>query len=698
MVSKNLPPSAARSGDAAPDGVARGHGVPGSSSPPTPNRDSQARAINAQGPIPVSATILLGRTKGLVDVVLPHPTVSQRHAKIYRRGPNVMVVDLRSTYGTFVEGKRIVREVPIGRGSRLGIGAYQFLFDGTNLVPDVTAAAELSLACLGVTRVVSDRVTGQPLTLLHDVSLAIKPRELVCLIGPSGSGKSTLLSLLCGRVQPDRGRVVYGGRDLHAEFESLKHDLAVVPQREALHQLLTVRQSLWYSAGLRLPSDTTSSELEEIVAERLQEVGLAARREVRIRDLSGGQLKRISLANEIPHRPSLVFLDEVTSGLDELGDEDMMRLFRDLADKGRSVVCITHNTLNIERNAHLVVVLTAGGRLACVGSPSEVCRYFGISRLGDVYYELSKKQPQEWEARFRSHALKTQYIDSRLPRGGMSAVATAAAGFKVVSPRRPIRLTRQLRLLAARVFALQVMDVRGLGMAIGQAVFVGAMLVALFGDVQNAEDAFADLMNGRNAVFLLLVSIFWLGCNNAAPEIVKERLLFERERAVSVNAETYYVAKLFVLGGVSLAQALIVYALLYAFCNLPGSAESGGFVTQLTTVLMVGALGTFMGLAISAQAKSEEMAVRTVPIVLIPQIVLANVIATLDGWLEWVAMILVSTYWSFQAFTSGVESYVKPDEDPTTFFPAALVLGLHYAFLIVMALLGLRSAAGGSAR
>lgn len=636
----------------------------------------------------------------MVDVVLPHPTVSQRHAKIFRRGPSVMAIDLRSTYGTFVDGKRIMREVPLTRGSRIGIGAYQFVFDGDNLVPFVVAATELSLACLGVTRVVADRVTGRPLTLLHDVSLAIKPRELVCLIGPSGSGKSTLLSLLCGRVQPDRGRVIYGGRDLHAEFEALKHDLAVVPQREALHRSLTVRQSLWYSAGLRLPSDTTASELDAIVTDRLQEVGLAARRDVRVRDLSGGQLKRISLANEIPHRPSLVFLDEVTSGLDELGDEDMMRLFRDLADKGRSVVCITHNTLNIERNAHLVVVLTAGGRLACVGSPLEVCRYFGISRLGDVYSELSKKQPQAWEARFRSHSLKAQYIDSRLPRGGGNTPAPAAAGFKVVSPRRPIRLTRQLWLLAARVFALQVMDVRALAMALGQAVFVGAMLVALFGNVQDADDAFSELMNCRNAVFLLLVSIFWLGCNNAAPEIVKERLLFERERAVSVNAGTYYVAKLLVLGGVSLAQAIVVYALLYGFCNLPGSGEAGGFLTQLTTVLMVGALGTFMGLAISAQAKSEEMAVRTVPLVLIPQIVLANVIATLDGWLEWMAMIFVSTYWSFRAFTAGFENYVKPDEDPTAFVPAAVVLGIHYIILIGIASLGLRAAtaSGGGAR
>lgn len=659
------------------------------------SKPGQAQRSAAAQPIRVDGTVLIGRARGLVDVVLPHPTVSQRHAKIYYRGKQLMAVDLRSTYGTFVDGKRIQREVAIGRGSRIGIGTYQFVFDGQHLVPDAGPVKELSLACIGLSRIVKDRMTGKPLTLLKDVSLAFKPRELVCLIGPSGSGKSTLLSMLCGSVHPDKGQVIYAGRNLHAEFDSLKHDVAVVYQREALHQSLTVRQSLWYAAGLRLPSDTTSAELEAIVADRLEEVGLAARRDVRVRDLSGGQLKRISLANEIPHRPSLVFLDEVTSGLDELGDEDMMRLFRQLADRGRSVVCITHNTLNIERSAHLVVVLTAGGRLACVGSPGEICGYFGIQRLGDVYGELAKRQPQEWEGRFRTHPLRQQYVDDRMPQA-RSAVSTAATtGFRQISTRRPIRVSRQLRLLASRVFSLQVLDIRNLGMAIGQAVFVGAMLAALFGDVQLADDAVAEYMNSRNAVFLLLVSIFWLGCNNAAPEIVKERVLFERERAVSVSAGTYYLAKFSVLGGVSLVQAIVVYLILFGFCNLPGSDDITSFFAQLTTVLMVGALGTFMGLAISAQATSEEIAVRAVPLVLIPQIVLANVIATLDGWLEWVARIFVSTYWSFRAFTGGVENYVKPDEDPTLFLPAAVVLGIHYVILIIFAMLGLRPPAGG---
>lgn len=651
---------------------------------------------------PVQGTLLVGRSRRMVNLVLDHPTVSMRHAKIYRRGNQVFVSDLGSTYGTFVDGVRVRRDLPLNRGARLGIGPFQFVFDGESLTPLAADSAELSISCLGVNRVVTDRVTGRPLSLLHDVSLAIRPKELVCLIGPSGSGKSTLLSLLSGRVWPDGGRVIYGGRDLHAEFESLKHDLAVVPQREALHMSLTVRQSLWYAAGLRLPSDTTAEEIGEIVDVRLKEVGLDARRNVRVRDLSGGQLKRLSLANEIAHRPNLVFLDEVTSGLDELGDEEMMSLFRSLADNGRSVVCITHNTLNIERYAHLVVVLTAGGRLACIGSPMEVCRYFKVERLGDIYGQMSKKQPAQWETAFRSSALKRQYLDDRLPKVAASQQTPGQAGrFRRVSARRPIRFTKQFSILAGRIAALQILDFKSLGMSLGQAVFVGLMLVALFGDLQAADDEFLKRMNCRNAAYLLLVSIFWLGCNNAAPEVVKERLLFERERAVSVNAGTYYLAKLLIMGGVSLTQAFIVFGLMSLRCNFPSQEGVGGAFPHLLTVGTVGLLGTFMGLAISAQSKTEEMAVRAVPLVLIPQILLSNIIANLEGWLEWVGRIFVSTFWSFQAFTSGVQEYCKDlNDDPTPLLPAMVVLITHCIILVALALDGLRrvQGAGGGVR
>lgn len=630
----------------------------------------------------------------MVDILLDHPTVDLRHAKLLLRSGQVVLADLRSTYGTFVDGKRVRREQVLSRGSRLNIGPFIFVFDGASLVPAaVSGSSQLSLCCQKLSRVVTDRVTGAPLTLLHDITLAIRPRELVCLIGPSGSGKSTLLSVLSGRVRPDAGQVVVGGRNLHAEFDAIKHDLAVVPQRDALHSALTVRQSLWFAAALRLPSDTSSSEIDHAVNSLIGEVGLVERQAVRVRDLSGGQLKRISLANEIAHKPSLVFLDEVTSGLDELADEDMMKLFRDLADKGRSVVCITHNTLNIERNAHLVVVLTTGGRLACIGTPAEVCKYFQVERLGDAYSAMSRQTPVTWEQRFRQHPMFKQYVQDRIPAEIQQAIVTKPnGGFISVSMRRPISFLRQFHILASRVGVLQVMDFKSLLLSIGQAVFIGTMLAALFGDLNELEDPMTDLMKRQNTAFLLLVSVFWLGCNNSAPEIVKERILFERERAVSVDPFVYYMAKLAVLGLAALVQAFLVFGIVNVFCSLPALDGTAGLITHISTITAVALLGTLTGLAISSLSRSEEMAVRSVPVLLIPQIVLANVIAPLEGWLDWVGRGLVSTFWSFRAFTSGVEEYCRPGDEPTTWLPAMTMLGVHAAMLLTLGLFGLRAA------
>ena len=262
-------------------------------------------------------------------------------------------------------------------GDRIDIGPFSLGFDGTGLVSR-SRSNNIELSALELKRVVVDRATGQPLTLLKDITLIIRPREFVCLLGPSGSGKSTLLTMLSGRNAPDGGTVGVNGEDLYADFEALKGDIAVVPQKDVLHNSLAVGAALRYTAELRLPADTSRDELESSVSDILEVVGLTERRTTLIRHLSGGQVKRASLANELMARPSLLFLDEVTSGLDEQTDREVMELFRQVADGGKTVVCVTHSLANVESKCHLVVILTRGGRLAFFGTPDEAKEYFGI--------------------------------------------------------------------------------------------------------------------------------------------------------------------------------------------------------------------------------------------------------------------------------------------------------------------------------
>jgi ABC-type multidrug transport system permease subunit len=344
-------------------------------------------------------------------------------------------------------------------------------------------------------------------------------------------------------------------------------------------------------------------------------------------------------------------------------------------------------------------MLTAGGRLACVGTPAEVCNYFGVDRLGDAYKKMSERQPPEWEQRFRQHSLFRQYVQERMPAAAQHASTTVPGdAFRSVSARRPISFARQFRLLAGRVATLQIMDLKSLMLSVGQAIFIGVMLAAVFGDLAEADDAMTAVMKCQNTAFLLLVAVFWLGCNNSAPEIVKERILFERERAVSVDAGTYYLAKLAILGCTALLQAMIVFGIVDFVCGLPALPGGEGLVRHTITIAAVAMLGTLTGLAISAISRTEELAVRTVPVVLIPQIVLANVIAPLEGWLDWLARAVVSTFWSFRAFTSGVEDYCRPGDEPVAWLPAMGMLGVHAAVVVIIALIGLRPPKGSDGR
>ncbi|MCA9099221.1 MAG: FHA domain-containing protein, partial [Planctomycetaceae bacterium] len=344
---------------------------------------------------------VIGRERDEVSFLLNHPHVSRQHARIVVSDNRIVIKDLGSANGTFVNGERISHTVELDSGDRIDIGPFSLRLEGATLISR-SRSNNIELSARRISRAVIQRGSGQPLILVADVDLVVRPREFVCLLGPSGSGKSTLMNILSGRNAPNRGIVGLNGENLYENFEAFKEDLAVVPQRDILPTALSVRDALRYTAALRLPADSDPDEIDDAVSDILEVVGLTERSETLIKNLSGGQLKRVSLANELVARPSVLFLDEVTSGLDEQTDGEIMQLFRQVADGGKTVVCITHNLAHVESACHLVVILTEGGKTAFIGKPREACDYFGISRLGDVYLKLSEKNPDAWLAQFRA--------------------------------------------------------------------------------------------------------------------------------------------------------------------------------------------------------------------------------------------------------------------------------------------------------
>jgi len=647
--------------------------------------------------------IVIGRDSDSADVCLPDVRVSRLHAAIERSGQTATVTDLKSTNQTFVDGRPIAKPTVITEGARLQIGPHTWIFRGQSLFP-LSRDNNVELVARNLVRRVPDRKhRGQMKVILDDVSLVVRPREFVCILGPSGSGKTTLLSALSGRVPSDEGSVLVNGENLYANFDALKQYLAVVPQRDVMHDVLPLKTALWYTAKMRLPADMSRQDIEERIDATLDTVSLVQRQFTQIRQLSGGQIKRASWANEAISNPSLIFLDEVTSGLDEQTDAEMMQLFRRMADEGKTLACVTHSLSNVPDNCHLLTILAEGGALAFFGPPDDALEYFGISRLGDVYQVLKQRTGREWKERFRESSIYHEYVERRLPHANVSGPSS-------VQRRRTLQLMttwRQFHVLLRRYIAIQWADKRALAMILGQCLVIAGLLVWLFGDlsnlnvdveVQQREEQLYELQYGGSLstmsdedrefleqdeeyirqrdkqrkelyveaelamrtdlssklLFLLCISCIWFGCNNAAKEIVKESTIYGKERDVGLRVFSYYGSKFVLLATISILQASLFYWLVNRFTHLGGDA-----VGQWLLLSLAATTGVAMGLAISALATTEDLAATVVPMVLIPQIILAGLIAPLLNYTREFSQICIPAYWAFQGLLTTLESSVQ---------------------------------------
>ena len=348
------------------------------------------------------------------DVVLSDLNVSRHHAEL-RKSPtgSYEIVDLGSHNGTFVNGQPVSSQllteqdiVSIGRSTfRLKDGELrQFVDDG-----NITFAAQDLVVKVGGGKVLLDRVT-----------FPIPEKCLLGVIGPSGAGKSTLLGALTGMRPADTGTMLYDNRDLYQNYNELRYRIGLVPQESVLHTQLTARRALQYSAELRFPADTKAAERDGRVDEVMGELGLTKHANTRADRLSGGQLKRVNVAQELLTKPSLLFLDEPTSGLDPGLDKSVMEQMRDLAHDGRTVIVVTHSVANLDTCDRLLV-LVPGGRMAFYGPPGEGLSYFGLPGWAEVFQAFERYPDRDWAAEFTASPAYAQYVLGQRPKPPASA-------------------------------------------------------------------------------------------------------------------------------------------------------------------------------------------------------------------------------------------------------------------------------------
>ncbi|WP_344135945.1 ATP-binding cassette domain-containing protein, partial [Luedemannella flava] len=377
--------------------------APAGSTPPRPAPVRAAASVPAQR-APVAAyqatgRVRIGRGAGN-DIALADLAVSRRHAELRRVGDAYEVVDLGSSNGVFYNGQRVPR-ARLAPGDRISIGRHQLVFDGQAL-HEFVDTGPVSLAASDLTVQVGKTV------LLDDVSFTLRQGALLAVVGPSGCGKSTMVKAVTGLRPATLGQVQYDGRDLYDNYAELRYRIGMVPQDDVLHRQLTVRRALRYAAALRFADDVPRRERWKRVDEVIKTLDLDGRAKQHIETLSGGQRKRVSVALELLTEPSLLFLDEPTSGLDPSLDKEVMQELRELADRGRTVVVVTHNVLHLDL-CDRVMVMCFGGRMGYFGPPGELLSFFQAKDYAEVFTKATD-EGEKWARIFRDSEHYRRYV------------------------------------------------------------------------------------------------------------------------------------------------------------------------------------------------------------------------------------------------------------------------------------------------
>ncbi len=425
--------------------------------------------------------LTIGRVPGNT-VVLNHPQVSGHHAALEKVEGGYRVIDTNSTNHVYVNGQRVVNQL-LRTGDEIRIGPYRLTYTGTELKQyDESSNIRIDAQHL-------KKVGNNSVILLDDISLVIPPRKFVALVGGSGAGKSTLMDALNGLRPAQEGSVLYNGVDYYRNLAAFNTQLGYVPQEDIVHRDLTVERALYYAARLRLPGDFTREQIQWRIDEVLEDVEMTERRNLLVSKLSGGQRKRVSIALELLANPSVFFLDEPTSGLDPGLDRKMMSLLRRLADRGRTIILVTHATNNINA-CDYVCFLAQGGRLAYFGPPNEAKAYFDKIDFAEIYSTLEPTRehpdiPEQAEARFRASPDYSRYVANALREGQVQQARRQTGSVKQAATEKPQQRVKrgnawsQFLLLSTRYLELLKNDRGNLLILLLQAPVIAIMLMLM---------------------------------------------------------------------------------------------------------------------------------------------------------------------------------------------------------------------------
>ena len=488
---------------------------------------------------------------------------------------------------------------------------------------------------------------------LHDISFSEESGKLVGIMGSSGAGKSTLVNVLNGSCNPSAGEVLINGVNIHDEKNKIEGIIGFVSQDDLLIEELTVFQNLYYNAKLCF-DNYDEAHITETVNKTLRNLGLFEIKDIMVgnplnKKISGGQRKRLNIALELIREPSVLFMDEPTSGLSSRDSENILDLLKDLTSKGKLIFVVIHQpSSEIFKMFDKLLILDTGGYLIYNGNPIDSIVYFKScihhanwnesechicgnvnpeqifnivdSNVLDEYGKITRTRkisPKEWNDYYKDFFKvsdeKTELVN-KIPE----------ISFKIPNK------FKQFFVFLKRNILAKLADTQYLFVSLLEAPVLAFFLAFLirYYNVSVTNEFGYTLMENSNLpvyIFMSVIVALFMGLTLSAEEIIKDRKILKREAFLNLSWSSYLLSKIAVLFIISAIQAL-------TFVTLGNSIiEIKGMYFQYWIILFSAwASSNLMGLIISDSFKTVVTIYFCIPFLVIPQIILSGILVKFE--------------------------------------------------------------------
>ena len=565
------------------------------------------------------------------DIIIPVKGIAKRHATIYLLGNKKSIVDEHTLNGVYINGKKIIQgnNSTINNLDVIFIGKTKIILFEDKLIYQIQESGVRVDAIDIVKRV---KVKFKTKEIASHTNMTIKPSEFVAFVGGSGAGKSTFMKCISGVDRPTSGTVLVNGENLYENYEVLKHNIGYVPQEDIVYSNLTLRDTLQYAAKLRMPDNTSRKERNQRIKEVLEIVQLTGLENSYIRQLSGGQRKRASIAVELIADPNLFFLDEPTSGLDPGTERSIMKTLRKMTEMGKTVILVTHNTLNL----HLcdkIAFFAPGGKLCFYGRPEEALEFFGASDFVDIY-NIINEDIDGWHSKYISTQEKQEIIEEKTEKT------------KMVNKKSFIK---QLINLISRYIKLIINDFLQISLLIAQAPIVAVLLA-----ITASSDLYSSYDDTKAIMFSIGCASIWLGLLNSVQEICKEKVILQKEHMSDLKLSAYLLSKFIVQGLIAFIQATLLVVIFQA---IVGKSDYSILIDNYWDIQLISFLSILAaaatGLFISSLVKNSNIAMSLIPLILVPQLLYSGMLFELDGITDFISNFILCR-WTVEGLGTSV--------------------------------------------